>query len=160
MRKVCNNKVYVHAEVTIVNRKRFTTALIAAMLIGAMCLGAVACKKKPAPTESTPETSELTTTTTTTVPTTTLTEYTGPLTNDIVIDWTETQLEAPVTYYCKVTKGEFLNVRQGPGTSYTKVGTLTRGQSVSIVARCNGGWLKTKDGFYVSENYLQTTMPN
>ncbi|MBQ6304085.1 MAG: SH3 domain-containing protein [Clostridiales bacterium] len=142
------------------NRKRFTTALIAAMLVGVICLGAVACKKKPAPTESTPETSELTTTTTTTMATTTLTEYTGPLTNTVEINWNETQLESPVVYYCKVTRGEFLNVREGPNTTYRKVGTLTRGQSVKIVARCNGGWVKTEDGFYVSETYLQTTMPD
>ena len=141
------------------NRKRFTTALIAAMLIGAMCLGAVACKKKPAPTESTPESTELTTTTTTTIPTTTLFEYAGPMVNDITIDWTETQLESPATYYVKVTKGEFLNVRQGPGVNYKKVGTLTRGQTVTVVAKCNGGWYKTQDGFYVSDHYLSGTMP-
>lgn len=142
------------------NRKRFTTALIAAMMVGALSLGAVACKKKPAPTESTPVTSEITTTTTTTVPTTTLPEYSGPLTNDEEVTWTETNLEQPVTYYAVVSKGEFLNVRKGPGTTYEKVGTLTRGQSVVCVAKASGGWFKTQDGFYVSETYLSGTMPN
>lgn len=141
------------------NRKRFTLALIASMMIGATCLGAVACKKTE-PTETSLESSEETTTTTTTIPTTTLTEYTGPLTNDEEVTWSETQLESPATYYCNVSKGEFLNVRKGPGTKYEKVGTLTRGQSIVVVAKASGGWYKTQDGFYVSETYLSGTMPN
>ena len=143
------------------NRKRFTTALIAAMMVGAMCLGAVACKNKTDPSATdTAESSELTTTTTTTIPTTTLTEYSGPLDqNTTEVTWTETQLETPATYYCNVTKGEFLNVRKGPGTKYEKVGTLTRGMSIVVVAKASGGWYKTNDGFYVSETYLTGTMP-
>ena len=141
------------------NRKRFTLALIASMMIGVTCLGLAACKKTE-PTETSVESSEETTTTTTTIPTTTLTEYTGPLTNDEEITWTETQLESPATYYCNVSKGEFLNVRKGPGTKYEKVGTLTRGQSIVVVAKAGGGWYKTQDGFYVSETYLSGTMPN
>ena len=143
------------------NRKRFTTALIAAMMIGVIGFGVVACKgnNDPAATESF-ESTELTTTTTTTIPTTTLTEYSGPMTNDEEITWTESELESPATYYCNVSKGEFLNVRKGPGTKYEKVGTLTRGQSIEVVAKASGGWYKTKDGFYVSETYLSGTMPN
>lgn len=140
------------------NRKRFTTALIAAMMVGALSIGAVACKKTD-PSDISIETSELTTTTTTAAPTTTLTEYTGPLTNKEEVTWTETQLEQPATYYVKVTKGEFLNVRSGPGVKYAKVGTLTRGQSVTCIAIASGGWFKTSDGFYISETYLSATMP-
>ena len=141
------------------NRKRFTLAIVASMMIGVICLGAVGCKKSE-PTETTLESSEEITTTTTTIPTTTLTEWTGPLPNDEEITWSETQLESPATYYCNVSKGEFLNVRSGPGTKYTKVGTLTRGQSIVVVAKASGGWYKTQDGFYVSETYLSGTMPN
>lgn len=141
------------------NRKRFTLALIASIMIGVTCFGLAACKKAE-PTETSLESTELTTTTTTTVPTTTLTEYTGPLTNTEEITWTETQLESPATYYCNVSNGEFLNVRSGPGTKYEKVGTLTRGQSIVVVAKAGGGWYKTQDGFYVSETYLSGTMPN
>ena len=142
------------------NRKRFTVALVAAMMIGIIGLGAVACKKNTDPSQPDPsDTSEQTTTTTTTVPTTTLTEWTGPLVNDQEITWTESQLEQPVTYYANVSSGNFLNVRKGPGTNYSKVGTLTRGQSVVVVAKCSGGWYKTQDGFYVSENYLSASMP-
>ena len=97
------------------NRKRFTTALIAGMMVTVMAIGIAACKKTK-PTESTLDSSEQTTTTTTTIPTTTLPEYSGPLTNNEEITWTETQLESPATYYANVTKGEFLNVRKGPGT--------------------------------------------
>lgn len=143
------------------NRKRFTTALLAAMMIGVIGLGAVACKGKTDPKATeTSETTEQTTTTTTTIPTTTLTEYTGPLPNDEEITWNETPLETPATYYANVSKGEFLNVRKGPGTTYEKVGTLTRGQSITVVAKASGGWYKTQDGFYVSETYLSGTMPN
>lgn len=141
------------------NRKRFTTALIAGMMVTALTFGAVACKKTK-PTESTLETSEQTTTTTTTVPTTSLPEYSGPMINDEEITWTETQLETPATYYANVTKGEFLNVRKGPGTGYEIAGKLTRGQPVEVVAKASGGWYKTKDGFYVSETYLTGTQPN
>lgn len=156
---MCNNRLYDYAEVIIVNRKRFTTVLIASMMIGVMSLGLAACKKTKA-TETTLESTELTTTTTTTIPTTTLTEYEGPLTNDETISWTETALESPATYYVKVSKGEFLNVRKGPNVNYEKVGTLTRGQSVQVVAKASGGWYKTQDGFYVSETYLTGTMPD
>jgi uncharacterized protein YgiM (DUF1202 family) len=145
--------------VIIVNRKRFTTVLIAAMMVSVMALGIVGCKKAKA-TETTLESTEQTTTTTTTIPTTTLTEYSGPMPNDEPISWTETALETPATYYVQVSKGEFLNVRKGPNTTYEKVGTLTRGQTVVVVAKASGGWYKTEDGFYVSETYLTGTMPN
>lgn len=156
---MCNNKLYDYAEVIIVNRKRFTTVLIASMLVSVMALGLVACKKTKA-TETTLESTEQTTTTTTTIPTTTLPEWSGPLSNTEEVSWTETQLETPVVYYVKVSKGEFLNVRKGPATSYEKIGTLTRGQTVKVVAKASGGWYKTEDGFYVSETYLTGTMPD
>ena len=156
---MCNNKIYVRSEVIIVNQKRFTTALIASMMVAVMATGIAACKNTKA-TETTPESTEQTSTTTTTIPTTTLTEYSGPLTNDEEITWTETQLETPATFYANVTKGEFLNVRSGPGIGYAKVGTVTRGQPVVCIAKASGGWYKTQDGFYVSETYLSGTMPN
>ncbi len=95
------------------NKKRFTTALAAALMAGVICIGVVGCKKEE-PTETTTETTEQTTTTTTTVPTTTLTMFSGPMVNDTEVNWTETKLESPKTLYVVVTKGEFLNVRNGP----------------------------------------------
>jgi hypothetical protein len=162
---LCNNKLndYAHAyvEVIIVNRKKFTTALIAAMTIGALCLGVAACGgKQPEPTETETETTEITTTTTTTAPTTTLTVWSGPMATTEEVTWKETKLEAPATYYVKVNKGEFLNVRSGPGTTYEKVGALTRGQSVTVVAKANGIWYKTQDGYFISDTYLSGKIPN
>ena len=158
---MCNNKLndYAHdyVEVIIVNRKRFTTALIAAMTIGALCLGVAACGgKQPEPTETETETTEVTTT----APTTTLTIYSGPRATTEEVTWQETKLESPQTYYVKVSKGEFLNVRSGPGTKYEKVGTLTRGQSVTVVAKANGIWYKTQDGYFISDTYLSGKIPN
>ncbi len=141
------------------NKKRFTTALAAALMAGVICIGVVGCKKEE-PTETTTETTEQTTTTTTTVPTTTLTMFSGPMVNDTEVNWTETKLESPKTLYVVVTKGEFLNVRNGPGTTYDKVGTLTRGQSVTVVAVAKNIWYKTNDGFFVSDTYLSTKIPN
>ena len=141
------------------NKKRFTTALAAALMAGVICIGVVGCKKEE-PTETTTETTEQTTTTTTTVPTTTLTMFSGPMVNDTEVNWTETKLESPKTLYVVVTKGEFLNVRNGPGTTYDKVGTLTRGQSVTVVAVAKNIWYKTQDGFFVSETYLTGKIPN
>ena len=139
--------------------KMTAVKISAGMLIGVMALSAVACGKKSKPTiDTAPSTSQITTTTTT-APTTSLTLYTGPLTNDQQVTWKETTLDQQVTYYAKVTKGEFLNLRKGPGTEYTKIGTLSRGQAIVVVARTSNGWYKTIDGFYASETYLQKKPP-
>ena len=46
-----------------------------------------------------------------------------------------------------------LNVRKGPGTSYAKVGTLSRGTAVQVVG-FSGNWAKLSNGYYVSTSYL------
>ena len=54
-----------------------------------------------------------------------------------------------------VTTGS-LNVRSGPGTSYSKVGSLGRGASVTVVDKVNG-WYKITSGKlsgYVSADYV------
>ena len=113
------------------NSKMTAAKISAGMLIGVMALSVVACGKRNKPTiDTAPSTSEMITTTTTTAPTTSLSLWTGPLTNDQQVTWKETTLDQQVTYYAKVTKGEFLNIRKGPGTEYSKVGTLSRGQSI------------------------------
>jgi len=142
-----------------VNSKMTAVKISAGMLIGVMALSAVACGKKSKPTIDTAPSTSMITTTTTTAPTTSLSMYTGPLVNDQQVTWKETTLDQQVTYYAKVTKGEFLNLRKGPGTEYTKIGTLSRGQSVVVVARTSNGWYKTIDGFYASETYLQKKPP-
>ncbi|MCR5287514.1 MAG: SH3 domain-containing protein [Saccharofermentans sp.] len=141
------------------NSKLAAARITAGVLVGVMVLSAAACGKKAKPTIASSTTSELITTTTTTAPTTKLSTYSGPLTNDQQVTWKETTLDQQVTYYAKVTKGEFLNIRKGPGTEYTKVGTLTRGQTIVVVARTSNGWYKTIDGFYASETYLSKKPP-
>ena len=46
-----------------------------------------------------------------------------------------------------------LNVRSGPSTAYTKVGTLSRGTAVQVVGTY-GNWAKLSNGYYVSLSYL------
>ncbi len=46
-----------------------------------------------------------------------------------------------------------LNVRKGPGTSYAKVGTLSRGTAVQVVG-FSGNWAKLSNGYYVSTSDL------
>ena len=66
---------------------------------------------------------------------------------------TETPEESVKIMY---TTPESLNVRTGPGTSYDKIGTLSKGSKVEVVEESDG-WSKIKfnDGYgYVSTNYL------
>lgn len=46
-----------------------------------------------------------------------------------------------------------LNVRTGPSTSYSKVGTLSRGTAVEVVGTY-GNWARLSNGYYVSMSYL------
>ena len=130
-----------------------------------MLIAASACSKK---TEETTAQSSATTTSETiatiTTPTTeqsTLPMYSGPLATSetVAVTWTETTLTSPVTLYTSVSAGTFLRVRKGPGKNYDIVGTLVRGQTVTVVASTSDGWYKTQDGFYVSGTYLQTSQP-
>lgn len=55
-----------------------------------------------------------------------------------------------------------LNVRSGPGTEYTKIGSINKGETVIVLAS-SGGWNRilyqgTKTG-YVSASYLQSGYP-
>lgn len=46
-----------------------------------------------------------------------------------------------------------LNVRSGAGTSYSKVGTLSRNAAVQVES-ISGGWAKLSNGTYVASKYL------
>ncbi|MGN1248686.1 MAG: SH3 domain-containing protein [Candidatus Spyradocola sp.] len=46
-----------------------------------------------------------------------------------------------------------LNVRSGAGTSYSKVGTLSRNAAVEVES-VSGGWAKLTNGTYVCYKYL------
>ena len=55
-----------------------------------------------------------------------------------------------------------LNVRIGPGTSYEKIGVLSRGSKVHVIATGNNGWSKIEykgNTRYVSSNHLTASKP-
>ena len=145
-------------------RNKITLRIIAAVMVLAMVSSVTACSsKKPKSTtaSTTPKATEITTTTTTTEATTSLTEYSGPLpSNDVNKTWDESNLDAETIMYCTVSAGEFLNVRKGPNSEQPRVGKLSRGQAVKVVAKTSNGWYKTFDGFYVSGEYLSANSPS
>jgi len=146
-----------------VNRKTFTLRLTAIMLTAVIGTSIAACgaKKEAESLEPSDASESITSITTTTEATTTLTEYTGPLANTEQITWNETALESEtVLYVYNISDTGYLNVRSGPDPKYTKVGTLSKGQAVTVVARTDNDWYKTTDGFYISGNYLTSTAPS
>lgn len=80
----------------------------------------------------------------------TTTTYNASSMKIIVTDSGTTTTDTTTTMYvtCRV-----LNVRKGPGTSYSKTGKLTRGTSVEVVSVANG-WAYLSDGTYVCYKYL------
>ena len=145
------------------NRKTFTLRLTAVMLAAVLGMGFAACggKKTEESLEASDASAEISSITTTTEATTTLTEFTGPLTNTEPITWNETALDSEtVLYVYNISDTGYLNVRSGPDPKYTKVGTLAKGQPVTVVARTDNDWYKTSDGFYISGNYLTSTAPS
>lgn len=61
------------------------------------------------------------------------------------------------TKYVK-TKGSNLNIRSGPGTNYSIVGSLTNGSKVTEYETKNG-WSRVGSGKWVCGDYLTTTAP-
>ncbi|MGL5694591.1 MAG: SH3 domain-containing protein [Peptostreptococcaceae bacterium] len=56
----------------------------------------------------------------------------------------------------KIVNTDSLNVRSGPSTSHSKIGTLTKGSKVEVLSE-SGGWSKilyNKEKAYVSSEYL------
>ncbi len=66
-----------------------------------------------------------------------------------------TERAASGTYYAK---GD-LNVRSGPGTSYSLVKSLSAGEPVEVVAKTSNGWYKTIKGTYVLASLVTSTKP-
>ena len=141
----------------------YSRRIVALALAGAMMISLAACNKPEETTASTTTTQvTIATITTPTTTETTLPVYEGPLeTADTTeTSWTETPLQnGSLTLYSTVSAGNFLRVRKGPSVDYDIVGTLTRGQSVVVVASTANDWYKTEDGYYISGQYLKTTMP-
>lgn len=59
------------------------------------------------------------------------------------------------TVYAKGTT----NIRSGPGTSYSKVRTVSAGTALSVVARTANSWYRLEDSTYVSISVVTDTMP-
>lgn len=66
-----------------------------------------------------------------------------------------TVTEMAATMYVK----NAVNLRQGPGTEYAKVGNLTMGQQVTVTGQADNGWYQLDSGAFVSNNYLTDTAP-
>lgn len=66
-----------------------------------------------------------------------------------------TVTEMAATMYVK----NAVNLRQGPGTEYAKVGNLTKGQQVTVTGQADNGWYQLDSGAFVSNNYLTDTVP-
>lgn len=47
-----------------------------------------------------------------------------------------------------------LNYRKGPGTNYTKIGTLPSGSKIQV-ENISNGWAKLSNGYYVSSSYIR-----
>ena len=52
-----------------------------------------------------------------------------------------------------------VNLRQGPGSSYSKVGSLNKGDQVNVTGQADNGWYQLDNGAFVSNNYLGSTAP-
>ena len=73
------------------------------------------------------------------------------VTDEIYDDEAEEDDDSDTSTY--MVTASTLNVRTGPSTSYSKVGTLSRGTSVEVVGTY-GNWAKLSNGYYVSLSYL------
>ena len=63
--------------------------------------------------------------------------------------------EMAATMYVK----DAVNLRQGPGAEYAKVGNLTKGQQVTVTGQADSGWYQLDSGAFVSNKYLTDTAP-
>ena len=80
----------------------------------------------------------------------------------ICSDYLEKEQSTSTTKTMYVTPDVGLNVRKGPGTSYSKIAALSKGTAVTVHSTSNG-WSKiTANGVegYVSSEYLSATKPS
>ena len=80
----------------------------------------------------------------------------------ICSDYLEKEQSTSTTSTMYVTPDVGLNVRKGPGTSYSKITKLSKGTAVTVHSTSNG-WSKiTANGVegYVSSEYLSSTKPS
>ena len=77
---------------------------------------------------------------------------------------TETATEQAVSYTVTEMSATMyaqnaVNLRQGPGTEYAKVGNLTKGQQVTVTGQAGNGWYQLDNGAFVSNKYLSDAAP-
>ena len=53
-----------------------------------------------------------------------------------------------------------LNIRQGPGTNYARVGQFLNGTRVQLSGRYQAGWAQLSSGNWVDNGFLQATYPD
>lgn len=63
--------------------------------------------------------------------------------------------EMAATMYVKNS----VNLRQGPGTEYTRVGSLNKGDQVTVTGQADNGWYQLETGAFVSNKYLSSDAP-
>ncbi len=110
-------------------------------------------------TEPTTAATEATTSETTTTEATTVTTTASTV--------PETEASTEPAYSLTPASGSMyalndVNVRQGPGTEYERVGHLSRGQQCEILGLTDSGWykIKFKDGeYFVKQSYLGNEKP-
>lgn len=73
------------------------------------------------------------------------------------------QVSSTPTYTVEPASGVFyattaLNIRTGPGTTYSKVGSLAYAQSVTVTGKADG-WYRIGDNQWVSGSFLSTDKP-
>lgn len=60
----------------------------------------------------------------------------------ITLLWMISYATAQETLPCRGTATTVLNVRSGPGTSYARVGQLSRGQEVNVIQKSSNNWVQ------------------
>lgn len=83
-------------------------------------------------------------------------EITSPVYGYVMASWLQTAPNTSGYFYCKAPEGEYVNIRSGPGTSYSVVDILHRGDVV-YAESVTDGWAKITspvDG-YVMASWLQ-----
>lgn len=76
----------------------------------------------------------------------------------ITLLWMISYATAQETLPCRGTATTVLNVRSGPGTSYARVGQLSRGQEVNVIQKSSNNWVQIEFGSqrgYAYSKYLK-----
>lgn len=112
---------------------------------------------RTSPTTAPTEGQSSTTTPATTAPTTAAPTTAAPTTS------TPTTAPEQPAYTVQAASGQYyavsaVNVRSGPGTNYSKVGSLAYHEVVSVTGTANG-WYRIGDGKWVSGTYLTAGTP-